>query len=528
MFEMHFRIQEQGVFIMLKRFFSIILIIALSVTPASLVSANSPSPKEEVVYGLLNLDGSVDHLYVVNSFEGGTITDYGDYSDIRNMTTSEKINKDGDKITINTKADKFYYQGTLKSKELPWDITIKYFLNDKKMPGADLGGKSGKLKIRISVKQNDKMSSFFFDHYALQIVLSLDSRLCSNIEADQATIAEAGNKKQLTFFVLPGKDADIVVTADVCDFEMDPILLNGIRLTMNINIDSSEFTEQFSELKNAIEKLDDGASELLDGMNQLSEGMQKYISGIKAFKGGLGQLSDGAEQLHAGAALLKNGLSQLTKQNDSLLGGAMVIQQAAFAAVNMQLGNMGLNIPALTPENYNAVLSAMPQLAAVKSQLDGILQFTEGLQSYLNGVSQLDSGASDLLAGISEFKSSSAEIAASANELYNGGAEIHDGIKKLRDGLASYKKGTKELRNGTSGIDSEIEQKIQEMLDGITGKDAKTVSFVSDKNTHVSSVQFVLKTGSISAPEVQKAPRPEPAKLNFWQRLLKLFGLYNE
>ncbi len=249
---------------------------------------------------------------------------------------------------------------------------------------------------------------------------------------------------------------------------------------------------------------------------------------MKAFKNGLGQLSTGADKLDAGASLIKNGLTELTKQNDSIIKAALAIQQASFDSVNAQLASMGLDLPVLTAENYSIVLSAIPNLAAVKEQLDGVVQFTQGLKRYLDGVLQLDSGASDLAMGISEFKISSSAIAASANELYNAGAELNVAIKKLRDGLASYKSGTNELREGTSDIDSEIDNQINEMIANITGNNDKVISFVSDKNTNVSAVQFVLRTDSISLPETKEFTKAEPAKLSFWQRFLKLFGLYNE
>lgn len=505
-------------------FFLVFALLFTSVMPVS--AAGIPSLKEEVVYGILNLDGSVNSLYVVNIFNGGVITDYGNYSEIRNMTTSEDISQNSDQITINTNTDKFYYQGTLEKKELPWDITIKYFLDGKEITGSELAGKSGKLKIDVSVKQNAKVSSTFFDNYALQIALSLDNKLCTNIKTDNATVAEAGGKKQLSYTVLPGNGIDITVTADVRDFEMDAITINGIKLSLGITVDSDEFTEQISELDDAIKGLDDGAAEILDGLNQLSNGMQKYINGMKTFNDGLGQLSSGADKLNTGATALKNGLSELTKQNDSLANGALAIQQATFDSVNAQLSEMGLGLPVLTPDNYSTVLSPIPDLAGVKKQLDGAVQFTQGLKGYMDGVAQLGKGASDLANGTAEFKTSSSVIASSANELYNAGAELNKGIKKLRDGLASYKHGTKELRDGTSGMGSEIDNKVDEMLGSISGKGDKVVSFVSDKNTNVSAIQFVLKTNSISLPESPKAAPQKPVQLTFWQKLLKLFGLY--
>lgn len=509
----------------MKKIISSLLVFALLFTSAVPASAKgTPSPKEEVVYGLLDLDGSVKSLYVVNSFKGGTITDYGSYSDIRNMTTSEELIRKGDEISINTSADKFYYQGTLENKELPWNITIKYFLDGREISGKELGGKSGKLKITLSVRQNSNISSTFFDNYALQIALSLDNKLCSNIATDNATIAEAGSKKQLTYTVLPGKGIDTAVTADVHDFEMEPITINGIRLSLGITVDTNEFRKQISKLSGAIKELDGGAGELLTGLNQLSNGMQKYVDGMKAYKDGLCQLSEGADKLNTGAAALSRGLSQLTKNNDSLVNGALAIQQATFDSVNTKLREMKLGLPLLTPENYSAVLSPIPQLAEVKKQLDGALQFTQGLKGYTEGVSQLSAGAADLAKGTSEFKSSSSVIAASSEKLYNSGVELNMGVKKLREGLASYKKGTEKFKKGTSGMDSEINDKIDEILGSISGKGDKAVSFVSAKNTNISSVQFVLKTDSINIPEVPRAAASKPAKESFWQKLLKLFS----
>lgn len=511
----------------MKKILSLFLAFALLFTLGFTVSAaDIPSSKEEVVYGILNLDGTVNNLHVVNIFKGGAITDYGNYSDLRNMTTSEKLNQTGDQITVNTKASKFYYQGTLKNRELPWDILIKYYLDGKEMSGADLAGKSGKLKINMSVKQNNKLSSTFYDNYALQIALSLDNKLCSNIKTENATIAEAGSKKQLAYTVLPGKGIDITVTAEVHDFEMEAITINGIKLSLGINIDSDEFTGQISELADAIKGLDDGAAELLEGLNQLSMGMQKYTDGMKAFRDGLSQLSAGADSLNTGAAALNNGLSELTKQNDALINGALAIQQGTFDSVNAKLSQMGLGLPVLTAENYSAVLSPISDLAEVKRQLDGAVQFTQGLKGYMDAVAQLGKGASDLASGTIQFKASSSVIAASANELYTGGAELNAGIKKLRDGLATYNDGTKQLRNGTSDMGSEINNKVDEILGSISGKGDKVISFVSDKNTNVSAVQFVIKTASINTPEVSKAALAKPVQLSFWNKLLKLFRLY--
>ena len=51
-------------------------------------------------------------------------------------------------------------------------------------------------------------------------------------------------------------------------------------------------------------------------------------------------------------------------------------------------------------------------------------------------------------------------------------------------------------------------------------------SFTSAENTEVGAVQFALQTTAITAPAPAAQPEPAAVILTFWQKLLKLFGLY--
>src|SRR5690625_4324905 len=51
------------------------------------------STKDEVIYGKLDMLGHVNNMYVVNTFHvtgPGKIVDYGDYTDIRNLTDLDR------------------------------------------------------------------------------------------------------------------------------------------------------------------------------------------------------------------------------------------------------------------------------------------------------------------------------------------------------------------------------------------------------------------------------------------------------
>ena len=75
---------------------------------------------------------------------------------------------------------KFYYQGELESGELPWNISLKYYLNGRLITSEELAGKSGELEIKLDITQNKNINSIFYDNYALQIALTLNGDKCKN------------------------------------------------------------------------------------------------------------------------------------------------------------------------------------------------------------------------------------------------------------------------------------------------------------------------------------------------------------
>ncbi len=166
------------------------------------------STKDETIYGNLNAGGTLQDMYVVNTFhvsKPGEIVDYGDYTNVRNLSNLKDIETDGNTIRLQAKEDEFYYQGDMKKKPLPWDINITYVLDGEEVAPDELAGKSGPLEIKISTSENDKADSVFFENYMLQISLTLDPATFEAIQAPNGTKANAGKDTQVTFTVLPEK-----------------------------------------------------------------------------------------------------------------------------------------------------------------------------------------------------------------------------------------------------------------------------------------------------------------------------------
>lgn len=490
---------------------------------AAATGTGDPSSKEESVYGILGADGTVQNLYAVNSFpDGGTVTDYGSYKDLINLTGVEKIIQEGDRITISGGPDAVRYQGTLTDLSLPWKIAITYTLDDQAILPANLAGKTGRLSVHLSVIQGDAAKEDFYNSYALQMTVALDNDLCSNVTSEGSSAVDAGGKKQLVYTILPGKGADITITADVHDFEMDPVTINGIRMNLDFSVDTSSYTAQIKDLSDALSELDSGAGDLLDGLDQLASGMTDYEAGVKTYKDGVDKLAGGAASLKGGADTLKSGVDQLAAGGASLNTGAAAIEKSTFDQINAQLAGMGLGLPVLTRENYAEVLMNLPDLASIKTQLDQTIAFTDGVQQYTQSVSQLSNGAGQISEGAGSLAEGVTSLSNGAQALYESADKLNDAVTKVRDGMKDYKDGTAQLSDETSDMDTKIDEQIDEILGSILGQEMAPGSFVSAKNTDVLAVQFLMKTEAIRVPEV-KETAAVAAEPSFWDRITALF-----
>lgn len=298
----------------------------------------SDNQKDENVYVNLNTDGSVSGVYVVNEYElkeKTKITDYGNYTSVKNLSSDDTITLSGEKVQVEAPAGKFYYQGDINGTQIPWDIAITYELDGQKMSADELAGKSGKLKISLSVKDNKDSDDEFFDNYLVQGTVTLDAKKCSNIQADGATQANVGSDRQLLYNIMAGQEKEFTITADVTDFEMDAISFQAVPMSFDIDsssIDTSELYDKTDEIKDAAKKFDDGATDLQDGASKLKDGSSELKDGAGSLKDGTDDLKSGTEELKSGAGELSDGTDTLASGGDSLADGASSLKSGISSA----------------------------------------------------------------------------------------------------------------------------------------------------------------------------------------------------
>lgn len=463
-----------------KRAFSMgLALFLLCGTAAGSASVSGGYEKEETIYAVLDNGGEVKNLYAVNSFElqkGGIITDYGDYSSVRNLTTPEAISYTDGAVTVAAPEGRFNYQGNLESRELPWKISISYTLDGEEISPQMLLGKSGAVEIRIQIGKNEEIREEYFDRYALQISLTLDMDRFRSIEAPEATLANAGGSKSITFTHLPGKEKDYTIKAEATDFQMKPISINGILLSMNIQLDGLE------DMKSDLTELEEGIGELAEGTKKLEDGSSEYKTGLNSLSEGGGGLVQASSEIGAGISRSSAALSQVLDESDQLKALAAALSASSDPQVQALAGG------------YLAQVAALEQISA-------------GLSGLSESYGQFDAGVGQLAQGV--------------NRLADGYKNLHKGIGDLADGVGK-------LKSNTAGLDTKVQDRVDEMLSEYTNSEYSPVSFLSEKNTEVSAVQFVIRTEGFDTAEEEEPIETVQQELTFWQKLLKLFGLFQE
>lgn len=143
--------------------------------------------------------------------------------------------------------------------------------------------------------------------------------------------------------------------------------------------------------------------------------------------------------------------------------------------------------------------------------------FYDGVAAYTNGVDSAASGAATLHNGVDTLHRNTAALKDAVGQLNSKTGELADGAQTLHN-------GTETFAEQTSGIDGMVDEQIQNVMGPLTGGE-EIQSFVSEKNTNVDSLQFVIKTAAIEKAEETIVEETPVVKRNFWQKLLHLFGL---
>jgi hypothetical protein len=169
-----------------KRVTASVLTAALLCTSAGSVpvyGAPAGADIDETMYVNLDYYGKTTKVNVVKgvNLNGlGEITDYGNYINVENMSTSDAPVLGDGSVTWNLpegQKGRFYYKCTMDNEQvvLPWDFDVSYKLNGVPTDGDKLAGANGLIEINVKATPNDNAVYEFESSGALKTAKWLEN-----------------------------------------------------------------------------------------------------------------------------------------------------------------------------------------------------------------------------------------------------------------------------------------------------------------------------------------------------------------
>ncbi|MDR1588712.1 MAG: hypothetical protein LBS51_00780 [Oscillospiraceae bacterium] len=312
-----------------------------------------------------------------------------------------------------------------------------------------------------------------------------------------------------------------------------------------LSASSARLTEGSAQIGEALKTIDDAlASQDMPDISQLSQlpaVLQRLAGSLAAAKDGLAELEGAYAEGYAALDAAIEGIPERRLSDEAVAAlraaapghadtvDALAASYAASEAVRAAYGAAKPAFEAVRPaitaaaESMN---SAAGTLLIVAMQAQGVsdIDIAGQLGQLTDAISEISANYGDFHSGLAAYADGLGELARAGGELAGGISEAADGADKFaNDGFPEFQAGLDALNGEVGKIPGEIDEQIDEIMDGYGASGAKPVSFTSPKNENVTLVQFVIRTEKIAIPASPAPVEPEPEAESFMTRLLNLF-----
>ncbi len=323
---------------------------------ASFPASTAAFDKTEVVYVSLDATGAARAASVVNMFDvesGGQIVDFGPYDDVLSLSEDKALSREGQATSFSVGEGTFLYQGDISQPVIPWSISLSYELDGRSVSADEVAGAEGEVTIHLKTGRNEDADRAFYDSYMLQATFTLPAGTCSDVVAEQATLAMSGEDRTVAFTVLPGHDGDFTIKMNARDFALPSAQIVALPYTSVIEMPSA-----------------DG---MVDGISQLGDAVSRLASGASQLDAGSSEFASGVDDFAVGSAQFGEGLSTLAASSDQLTEASAQVN-AAFTAVGEALGRIDLSQVdelAKLPGLMRDLADALDAVAGTASEVSG-------------------------------------------------------------------------------------------------------------------------------------------------------------
>ena len=353
------------------------------VLPQTAQAAAPSIETDEAVYINLDYYGIPTATRIVKgvNLNGHTeFTDYGNYSEVYNMSTYDHPTLQDGSVSWALEGEgmhRFYYECIPSSNtaiQLPWNFDVSYKLNGVPVEAEKCAGASGLVEMTIHAVPNEAASEYYKNNMMLICGTGIDMSKVLSIEAPGAQIQSMGTYKLVVFMGLPGEENTFTVRIGSDSFESMGLLLFMAPATLS----SLDILSDLRDIK----------TRLGDSGDSLSEGLSSMLETLQSMKSGLNVLSDGI-----------SGINNVRKQLIADRGELDPQTDAALNALEALAGNSDSLIPELdstktTLTTLNATINSM--LTTIEDSAADVTEYQKLLRQMHDHLKDLQDMLDDL------------------------------------------------------------------------------------------------------------------------------------
>ena len=313
-----------------KRVTASVLTAALLCTSAGSVpvyGAPAGADVDETMYVNLDYYGKTTKVNVVKgvNLNGlGKITDYGNYINVENMSTSDAPVLGDGSLTWNLpegQNGRFYYKCTMDNEQvvLPWDFDVSYKLNGVPTDGDKLAGAGGLIEIHVKATPNDNANLYYRNNMMLMVTVPVDMSKCYSVDADGAQIQSLGSTTAAVFSALPGEEGDYTVRIGTDSFETTGVIMAMAPGTIDDLNHIKDLKEAKDTWKDAGDALYDSLEQMAKSVESMRDGINQVQSGVSSAESARQKWSANKDSILAGNDQTLESLTALSQQLETLV-----------------------------------------------------------------------------------------------------------------------------------------------------------------------------------------------------------------
>ena len=368
-------------------------LMALGSIPAAAIDDGVTATYDEAYYAMTDYYGNLTDGSVVKSYRTNgiaTVTDYGDYDEVINLTDGTAPSQTGGKTVFQMDEsdlpNTFYFEGKTAKPfaQLPWTLSVSYTLNGVPTKAEDLAGKTGVVEINLDAVPNEGASEYARNNYTLEAMAVFNQDDILSLEAPGAQVQLIGNLRAVLFIGLPGEECHYTIRVGSDDFSFGGMTFLMVPATLSQLEEITKLSERKDDLEENYNKLSGSMDSLLDAMAAMTGSLNASASGLDQLNQARNIFSNGKGSIYSGTDALRADLSNLADVLEPVEGQITALSKTITSS-KATLNSMVDTVKDLR-KDLEDVEDALEDLRDGKGDLKAVLRASGDLQSSLNSL----------------------------------------------------------------------------------------------------------------------------------------------